>query len=66
MKSKYFKLLNRLPANKTHWAIVILYSIMFGIYDSYYKMSNIYLQYGGLFSIHIFLNYYFLIYKEEK
>lgn len=66
MQSKYFKLLNRRPVNKIHWAMIILYGIVIGLLDSYYQTTNIYIAYGGLFLLNLLLNYYFLIYKEGK
>ena len=69
MQSKYFKLLNRTPVNKTHWAFLIIYSMIFGYFDPYYEVDikkHVYIFLSGLFFLHIALNYYFLIYKEEN
>lgn len=67
MEHRYLKLLNQRPVNKIHWSFLIIYSIIFGYFHPYYGVDNkihVYIFIGGLFFLHIALNYYFLIYKK--
>lgn len=68
-KWKYFKVLNRKPVNKIHWAAIIIFSVINGIVVPYDKVGDkmtMLTSFGGLFFLHFSLNYYFLIYKKDK
>lgn len=68
LKWKYFKVLNRKPVNKTHWAFIIIYAILSALINPFDQVDDkmyLYTFFGGGLFIHFCLNYYFLIYKSN-
>jgi hypothetical protein len=65
---KYLKIFKGNPRNITHWLFILVYGVIFGLFDGISILGSAYsfVFIGGLLLLHFSLNYYFYFIKDKN